>query len=649
MKPLRIFLFISVFLFLFSPTSAFEDTFQYYTTGTFTTNDAWGVYAANAKQTNTILVDGDATYSRSAKLYSTATHPTHGTGYIVNSCPFSSSYVSFNLRNCTGHVGNKGYNDAWVRVQLADANYNILMTHVLINDPWPGDTWPHGFYEYIISGTDITLRVDGVDQGVKASGVTESIAYIVFETYAYDNYVSNDPWVHLIVDDVTTTGDIVGIGSESTTHTITESNLNPTNISFSLNSFPFATYSSTEYKVDVKRYNAGVLTSVASEVIKESGNSSVFTGFSNYNRSADLTNGDTAYGLYTVYLTGDGTNKDTNYFFLAPPGDASSISFSNSEIPIGTTETISYTIDAADFGSYSYHVRVYSTTEQIQSTQVSETSSAVSWDTTDEDIGLYYAVLSRTDKSSGAYIELIYDIATLSNDIVIHGHIYDAQNETVLDNVSVNFSQASTWYNTTSNATGYYELTGLIATVEINVNASLVNYTHENFTFTPLAAEIYTMNLYLINDTAIYGNTTIGGVVYDYPMHQAVPTATVNIYNSTWSDTNTSSSITGFYIFEELTNGSYTVNATKTEYLDSDEYSVDTNNGSWITQNILMYGIYDLTIRAQDATTSAYLSSFSVTYNNVVYSVTNGSLTLPNLVYGLYTISVSAEGYYSNS
>lgn len=654
MKPLRIFLFISVFLFLFSPISAFEDTFQYYIGGDY--SDEW--FTAEYVDTpardvyHEIALKG-GTFSRTFYIgieSDAATNSEYVQMWHYTSS--ESNYWSVTFRDLyTQYYITSDDPVMKLNVLFYDADGSLLMTHSFYAD---GITTPYygtsGCFEYLRDSSSglVNLRVNGVNKGTVGTASNE-MAYISFKINQGDVNTAVVETSYMYIDDVTTTGDIVGVCSESVTHTITESNLNPTNISYSLNTFPFATYTSTEYEINVKRYNAGVLTSVASEVIKATGNSSVFTGFSNYNRSADLTNDDTAYGLYTVYLTGDGTSKDIDYFFFAPPGDTSSISFSNYNIPIGTTETISYSIDAADFGSYSYHVRVYSTTKQIQSTQVSKTSSTVSWDTTDVDVGLHYAVLSRTDKSSGAYIELIYDIAILSNDIVIRGHIYDAQNETVLDNVSVNFSQASAWYNTTSNTTGYYELSGLIATVDINVNASLVNYTHENFTFTPLTAEIYTVDLYLINNTPTYDNTTIGGLTYDYPLHQAVINSTVNIYNATWSNTTTSSSITGFYLFEELTNGSYDVNATKTGYQDSDEYSVDTNNGSWETQNILMYGIYDLTIRAQDATTNGYITSFSVDYGGIISSTTNGTLTYSGLTYGLYTFSVSATGYYSNS
>jgi hypothetical protein len=506
-----------------------------------------------------------------------------------------------------------------------------------------------GFWEFVRDSStgDVAFRIDGVNQG--SIGTASSVInYIRFKVRLGSSSTGSNR-AFCYIDDFSVNGNVVGIGTESTSHTVTELNTVATNISYTIKSFPAAEYKAAEYKIDIKRSVEGTYTDIENEIVKAAGNTSPYHGYSNWNRSADLTDNDTAYGLYFAYLTKDGVSQASEYFFFAPPGDASSISFSDTEIPIGTTQTITYSIDAADFGTYNYYVRVYSTSAQVYSTSTTVASGTVSWDTTGNDAGLYFAVLTRTHKTTGAYAELTYDVATLSENIVIRGHAYDAQNETVLANVSVNFSQASVWFNTTTNATGYYELIDIVVDVEVNVNASLVNYTHENFTFTPLATDVYTLDLYLINNTPSYNGTAIGGISYDYPLHQAVPLATVNIYNASWSNTTTSSSITGFYLFENLTNGTFTVNATKTDFQDSDEYSVDTNNGSWQTQNILMYGIYELTIRAQDATTLAYLSSFSVDYNSVVYSTTSGSIVFPNLTYGLYTFSVSADGYYSNS
>jgi len=651
----RLCLFVFLLLIFIIPASAFEDTFQYYPGGDV--SSTWTVEYLDANPgwftaTYGIVDNSGATYSRAYNMKLVRDDSTNHNDRLSMFAHASggSNYWSFNVKHLQKRHGSQTYSNLYL--EFFDANGVSIYSFDILPD-FANNTavlWPEGdigFWEVVKQENDIYIRIDGVDMGQFGSPVSGTPHFIRFRI-EIPNGGAVPCGSFIEIDDVSTNGNIVGIGTESTSHTLTEVNLNPINISYTINTYPYADYTNSEYKINIKRSVNGVFTNIQDEIIKSVGNTSVYYGFSNWNRSVDLTGNDLDYGLYMVYLLDDGTNVDTDYFFFAPPGDVSTIAFSNTEIPIGVSETITYSIDGANFGSYNYHIRIYSTSTQIQSTQVTEASSTVSWDTTDESVGLYYAVLSRTDKTSGAYSELVYDIATLTEDVIIRGYAYDAQNETVLANVSMNFSQSSTWFNTTSNASGYYELTGITVNVEVNVNASFTNYTHENFTFTPLSAEIYTMDLYLINDTATYGNTTIGGIVYDYPLHQAIPNATVSIYNATWSDTNTSST-TGFYIFEELTNGSYTVNATKTDYQNSDEYSVDTNNGSWLAQNILMYGIYDLTIRAQDSATDGYITSFSVDYNGVISTTTNGSILYSDLTYGLYTFSISSTGYYSVS
>ena len=629
-------------LFLFVPASAFEDTFQYYPGGDF--SSVWyeegDEIAAPpyADYSVSIVNDGDASYSRSIKLYA-ADLPSKwlssdwAWSSITSINPSESTYWSFNVREINsdgGQINN-------FKIYFYDLDGYLIGT---TSDFYPTYMDETGMWEILIIENTMYLRINGVDKGSVGS-CSDIPAYIKFYTYIKGPFNNQGTFKNTwILDDISTGGNVVGIGSESTSHTLTEANLNPTNISFAMNSFPLASYTSSEYKIDIKRSESGTFTNIVDEIVKPAGESSPFVGFSNWNRSVSLTEEDTAYGLYMVYLTKDSVSQDIDYFFLSPPGDVSTISFSDTEIPIGSTQVISYSIDAAAFGTYNYHVRVYDVSGEVYSSQVTAASGSVSWDTTDEDTGLHYAVLSRTDKVSGAYSEIVYDIATLTEDVIIRGYTYDAQNESLLPNVNINFSQSSAWYNTTSNASGYFELTGIIKDVEINVNASLINYTHDNFTFTPLEAQIYSMNLYLINNTTAYyygNNTTIGGLVYDYPLHQAVTGATVSIYNSTWSYTNMSSSITGFYIFTELTNGTFTVNATMSGYQDSDHHSVDTNNGSIEIQNILMYEVFELTIRAQDSSTSALLSDFSILYGDTSTDTETGSIVYSNLTYGLYT------------
>lgn len=653
---LLLFLIISMCFFV-SCVSAFEDTFQYYVGGDY--SEEWFtdeyVTAGHGLDVYHNIQTYGGTYSRVFRLGLDQDPWGGGSEFVQvwHYTPAPSNYWAVNFRYL--HTWTTGtYLFQKLNVYFYDENGVELFNHSFVSVDATNQNWPNlgtsGYFEYLrdSSSNQVTLRIDGVDYGVIGTA-TDQMAYISFRIdHGQGGSGLSDP-SYMYFDDVTSDGDIVGFGSESTTHTVTEAHGDDTNISFGINTFPLAEFTASEYEVDIKRSSTSGYTDLVSEIVKDAGNTTPTDGFSNWNRSINLTEGDTVYGLYMVYLLQDDVSVGTDYFFFAPPGDSSTIAFSSPTIPIGSMETITYAIDGPDFGTYNYYIKVFSTTEEIQSTTVTDSSGTVTWDTEDVDGGMYYAVISRTHKTSGAYSELNYDIATLTENIVIRGYVYDAQTETGLNNTNINFSQGATWYNTTSNATGYYELEEIVVDVELNVNASLVNYTHENFSFTPLAAQVYNVDLYLINNTPTYGNTTILGITYDYPMHQAVPNATVNIYNATWSDTTTSSSVTGFYLFDELTNGSYSVNATKTDYQDSADYAVDTNNGSFETQNILMYGIYDLTIRAQDATTLGYLSTFSVTYNDVVYTISNGSITFPNLTYGLYSVSVSATGYYANS
>lgn len=649
---LKSILFITTILFLVHPVLAFEDTFQYYVSGDY--SEEWVTDESGGYDIYHDIITYGETYSRCFRIG--LDNDPDGPGEHIQAyhyTPAPSNYWAVNFRYLYTWTSGS-YEAMKLNVYFYDINGIELFHHSFITNNPPVQSVPNygssGLFEYLRdSGSNqVSLRVNSVDQGVVGTA-TDQMAYISFRIDAgfIGSSQKNPSWMY--IDDVTSDGNIVAFGTESTTHTVTEAHGDDTNISFSLNTYPFAEFTASEYEVDIKRSSASGYTDIVSETVKDAGDTTPTDGFSNWNRSVDITDGDTAYGLYIAYLLQDSVSVSTDYFFFAPPGDSSSISFSSTTIPIGTIETITYSIDSPDYGTYNYYIKVFSTTEEIQSTAVTDSSGTVTWDTEDEDAGLYYAVIARTHKTTGAYSELNYDIATLSENLVIRGYVYDAQTETGLSGAHLNFSQGATWYNTTSNATGYYELDDIVVNVELYINASVASYTHENFSFTPLAAQVYEIDLYMFNVSLDCDNTSIAGVTYDYPMHQAVPSATVGIYNGSWSDTTTSSSVTGFYLFEELANGSYSVNATQTGYLDSEEYDVDTDNGTFEIQNILLYGLYDLTIRAQDDTTDGYLSSFSVDYGGTLTSTTNGTVTYADLTYGLYTFSVSATGYYATS
>lgn len=67
-----------------------------------------------------------------------------------------------------------------------------------------------------------------------------------------------------------------------------------------------------------------------------------------------------------------------------------------------------------------------------------------------------------------------------------------------------------------------------------------------------------------------------------------VGSATVSLYNDTWSDTTTSSDADGYYKFEDVAAGSYHVNGTKANYTASTDYVITVYDGLATTQDIAL-------------------------------------------------------------
>ncbi|MDP1615407.1 MAG: hypothetical protein Q8L68_06385, partial [Methylococcales bacterium] len=368
-------------------------------------------------------------------------------------------------------------------------------------------SYGNGFWELLRDSNtnQISLRIDGVSQG--NIGTASSVpCYFRFEGYMGSAYQGG--YISIVLDDISTTGNFIDIGTESPSHKVTEAAVHTTNVRFTIKSYPLAEYTASEYKIAWKRMVNGSFVDIINTTVKGAGNSTPFHGLANYNRGTDLTQSDTAYGLYYAFLTKSNASVSSDYFFLALPGDTSSINFTNNVIIIGQTESISYIIDSPDFTNYNYHVRVYSVTQQLFSQALASASGTVQWDSTGGMPGLVFAVLSRTHKTTGEYDELVYAIASLSENILVKGYTHDLQTGAVLGNVNVNILQGSTWYNTTSNsASGYYELKELLTGVNTSIYASKSGYSHDSFSFIPPEPKIYNINLWLLSNTPTYNGT----------------------------------------------------------------------------------------------------------------------------------------------
>ena len=263
------------------------------------------------------------------------------------------------------------------------------------------------------------------------------------------------------------------------------------------------------------------------------------------------------------YISG-GVNKD----MLPLTGLGYWVAFDRPTYLIGETMQMNYhlTEGEAAFGTYNYFVEVRDDENALRGTwsiTYGEETGAYSkelklgWRT-----GTYTVYLWRTPKAGGGEVLLDYDTATVGIYMEITGTVYNVPNNMTLSGVDVVFNQLGTMFTDTTAADGTYSVSGLEIDKNTAVSATKNGYDHEDFTVTILAEQVYTVDLYMLPEEPYRNGSAIGGVITSYPFHQAIEGAAVNLYNFTWGDSRTTGWL-GFYTFEELTSGTYTITASK--------------------------------------------------------------------------------------
>lgn len=136
--------------------------------------------------------------------------------------------------------------------------------------------------------------------------------------------------------------------------------------------------------------------------------------------------------------------------------------------------------------------------------------------------------------------------------------------------------------------------------------------------------------------------TAINGVVYEMVDGDPAPlqNAIVNIYNGTYSDQVTTGS-NGFYLFEGLDSTStYSIQATKTDYEDSEIQLVTPSDGETTTKNILMQKRTDESQYYSPHYVEFTLKSFNgMVYDGVQVNVFKGDAATPT-----FTGTTGADG-----
>jgi len=364
---------------------------------------------------------------------------------------------------------------------------------------------------------------------------------------------------------------------------------------------------------------------------------------------------DDKYGYYFVELMREGGVVARDYFYFtwdALDKPSGTISWEKDSYASGSVAKVHVNLTDPDFTTYLYKGYVY----DVYGNKKEEwtVSSADEWHEVDlngYNAGVYYAILKIRNKNTGFEWEEAWDTTSISEEVRIEGVSYDAKSESVLGGVYVNAIQNYEDHETTTDATtGEYNISGLTVDMEIQMNASKTNYTHNNFSFSPLQNGLYEINLFLLPDASHINVTApaIVGLTQLYPFYQNVSYATVNIWNETWNASTTTNSM-GYFAFENLSPGTYYLNATHNKCKPSETYEVNLTSGEIEYVYILMHGLYNLTVKARDASTHATIFNFKAILNDgeQTRETTTGWLNFTGVEYGIHKVEVGADGYYS--
>ena len=638
---------------LVAPGAALYDSFEYHQDDDL--SDLWEDISGAVS----IVEHPYENYTKALKLH---TYQVGGDdpAIIQNKYYEESNYWSFvlldyGLYNCAYHsLTINFYNDTGI--QLFSNDMESIFSNYHNKD----------LYEFIWQNEKIYLRINGTNYGSlgDCSEVPSKIKINVV------GYWGGDTLYHrVIIDDFRNyyTEGFVDIGADRCNaggdpldcynHSLTVSELYDigvpdynVSVSYAIPTIDKANeYDPYEYKIQIKHISTGTITK--SEVIKEADNSTAKPcGILVYNRTEILTD----YGVYYFILQKGDAEFGLDYLIYRNNliSGASWVNIKKDLYVLSETMQIEYDIGDYDAVNYAYYIKIYDmdTWTSQDSWTLTSITGTKEWNIpSDTTTGTYFAILSRETKSTGITVDIAMDSTSITKNLLIEGITYNTETDLVLNSVNVSYKQGSIYYNTTSDAsTGVYNLSGLLVDVSTSVNATKTNYTHNDFSFTPLLSKSFNINIFMLPDInhISYHNTSIGGLVQSYPFYQNISSATVNIGNATWSDSTIANSA-GYYIFENLTNGTYSINATYEGYLASDNEEIETNNGGFLYHYILLQPQFILTIKAKDASTHSTIGDFTSIVNDESKTTTNGSINF-TVDYGIHKVEVISSGYYSS-
>lgn len=458
-------------------------------------------------------------------------------------------------------------------------------------------TYEGQLWEFLRSGNTIALYAGGVYVGDIGGTYSETPCYMAIKVYRHD-YGVNYQYTGLRIDDFFNEGEgVIGTFPHSWKIERNWDNPDANGLYDNTDTKKYTHVFHTTYvwrnvtgydernppadSIVTKHFFSGEIVNITSLDSKSWG--LVEYNFTDMLFHEDPT--DDKYGLYFQELKRGADVLAQDYFWFtyesAEKSFSGTISWDKDSYASGETARIHTNITDADFTTFLYKGYIY----DIDGNKEEEwtISSADEWHDVDlngYDAGTYFAILRVRNKNTGFEWDEAYDIASVSEEVRIEGVSYNAKNETVLGNVYVNAIQNYVDHETTTNATtGEYNISELCVDMEIQMNAAKANYTHNNFSFTPLQNGLYNIDLFLLPDEnhININPPAIVGLVQSYPFYQNVSEATVNLWNTSIGlTTNNTTNSMGYFQFT-LDNTSMKTSNVVNETFNSSEYDTWVN------------------------------------------------------------------------
>jgi hypothetical protein len=282
------------------------------------------------------------------------------------------------------------------------------------------------------------------------------------------------------------------------------------------------------------------------------------------------------YGLYAMHSPSSLKYSD----LIVYVGNGAAISWDKDVYAQGESGAVITVVTTGGYwdpATYDYKINIIDVYGTVWGTYPVITQSATTSHTwlSDQDIGVYYAVIIATPKSGGDDIWMNYAICEVNGYLIMHGYVYDGETELVIPNATVNITQGGIVSTPITSADGNYTVGDLIQGSEISINVNATGYENYSHAFTPLRVGLLELNFTLVPSTPTYTGVALAGIAFEPPYNRTINSATIHIVNTSggYSYTATTNSV-GYYIQNGMVGPShwFDVWGSKAGFLNSTVY-----------------------------------------------------------------------------